>query len=555
MKRPGFLLLLAFAAAKIFAGGADAVWQWSAEIESISAGTNAHPRAFLWIPENCRRVRAVVFAQNNMIEEGILQHPFFRERMTELGVAEIFVAPFFDYWQAATNNDAANEKFFALLKTLATESGFTELEFAPVIPMGHSASASMPWNFAAWNPARTLAILSVKGDAPQTTLTGNGRPNAEWGWRNIDGIPGLMVMGEYEWLEDRLTPAFKFVAAHPATPIAQLPLPGRGHFDFDDPKLLDYLARFIGKAMTARLPVNPPPDVSVKLKPVDPRDGWLVDRWRRDDEPRAKTEPFAKFSGDKNEAFWVFDRETARLTEEFNAAGHRKQPQRLGFVQDGKISPQTATHNQISLQFQPDSDGVTFHITAKFYETVDGGSPNTTRWTGLPAGSPIGHATGGGAIRVSRIAGPVEQLGADTFAVRFNRSAMPSDRRAGDIWLLAEHPGDAKFKSAVQQALLKIPVRLTEGAEQKIDFPEIANVELGTKTVKLNAVSDSGEKVRYFVREGPAEIDGDILRLTKIPPRATFPVKVTVVAWQYGRILEPKLKSAEPVERSFFITK
>jgi hypothetical protein len=82
--------------------------------------------------------------------------------------------------------------------------------------------ASYPWNFAAWNPARTLAILSVHGDAPQTTLVGNGRPNVDWGARSLDGIPGLMVMGEYEWWEDRLTPATKFRAAHPSAPVALL---------------------------------------------------------------------------------------------------------------------------------------------------------------------------------------------------------------------------------------------------------------------------------------------------------------------------------------------
>jgi len=30
-------------------------------------------------------------------------------------------------------------------------------------------------------------------------------------------------------------------------------------------------------------------------------------------------------------------------------------------------------------------------------------------------------------------------------------------------------------------------------------------------------------------------------------------MKVTVVAWQWGRTKEPKLKSAVPVTRSFFI--
>jgi hypothetical protein len=32
-------------------------------------------------------------------------------------------------------------------------------------------------------------------------------------------------------------------------------------------------------------------------------------------------------------------------------------------------------------------------------------------------------------------------------------------------------------------------------------------------------------------------------------------VKVTVVAWQWGRSIEPKLKTAEPVERMFHLTR
>jgi hypothetical protein len=40
-----------------------------------------------------------------------------------------------------------------------------------------------------------------------------------------------------------------------------------------------------------------------------------------------------------------------------------------------------------------------------------------------------------------------------------------------------------------------------------------------------------------------------------IPPRAKFPVKVTVIAWHYGRSIERLLQTAEPVERSFVIEK
>lgn len=73
--------------------------------------------------------------------------------------------------------------------------------------------------------------------------------------------------------------------------------------------------------------------------------------------------------------------------------------------------------------------------------------------------------------------------------------------------------------------------------------------------MKLNAVSSANVPVYYYVREGPAEIEGNTLRFTAIPPRAKFPLRVTVVAWQWGRSIEPKLKTADPVERSFNLTK
>ncbi len=98
---------------------------------------------------------------------------------------------------------------------------------------------------------------------------------------------------------------------------------------------------------------------------------------------------------------------------------------------------------------------------------------------------------------------------------------------------------------------MEIPYRQTEGRRQCILFPGLDDVGVDVREVTLKAVSDCGLPVCYYVKEGPAEVDGNRLRLTPIPPRSKFPVKVTVVAWQYG--LPGKVQTAEPVERSFYI--
>ncbi len=457
-------LLLAFVSLLACALPAEsAEWQWSVEVNSITTGNAVtHPRAFLWVPPDCKQVRGVVVGQNNMLEEGILQHPDFRKALAQLGFAEIFVAPTFDTWQNSTNNGATNGKFDALLKSLGDESGYAELQFAPIVPIGHSAMASYPWNFAAWNPARTLAILSVHGDAPQTDLVGDGRPNVDWGGRNIDGIPGLMVMGEYEWWERRIAPAFAFESKFPEAPVAFFCDAGNGHFNSSG-QLVEFLAMFIRKAAAWRLPARAPLDQPVKLKPVDPHQGWLVDRWRHDQPLIAPAAPYAGYTGNRSEAFWCFDREMALATEKYYARERGRLPQLTGFVQNGKpVAVNPKAFELVQLKFPPLDASLTFHLQGAFLDSVPPGNPQS--WAGLTNGTPIGHAAGGGPVVLSRIAGPVEQLARGTFAIRFNRLSMPVDRRMGDIWLVAEHPGDAKYKSTVEQALMKIPFRLTDGA-------------------------------------------------------------------------------------------
>lgn len=512
------------------------VWQWSISVDAITSGeTNAAPRAFLWIPPNCKQVRGVVLGQHNMLEEGIMEHRAFRANLARLGFAEIWLTPSIDMvFDFKKNPDT--EVFNKMMLGLAHISGYKELEFAPIIPIGHSAAASYPWNFAAWNPGRTLAMLSIHGDVPLTNMTGSGRPNPDWGDRNIDGIPGLFVMGEYEWLEGRIKPAFEFKKLHPKSTVAYLCDAGNGHFDFSD-ELIGFLNLFLNKAAKERLPATSPIDRPVILKAVDPTKGWLVDRWRNNQLPTAASAPFISYTGHKEEAGWAFDRDMAIATERYYTKDRAKQPQYIGYVQNGKLLP-LSSFAGFSPKFIPLPDGLTFHLSTRYLDSV--------------AGKPVvkGHSVS--KIDITRICGPVIKVNDTTFKIAFYRMGFNNQKRSGDIWFMARSGEDAVYKSAVQQANMKIPIHNTEGADQHIDFPKIT-LPKGAKQILLSAVSDSGEPVSYYVKEGPAYVEGSLLHLTNVPPRAKYPLKVTVVAWQYGRNFAQKLKSALPVEQNFYL--
>jgi hypothetical protein len=73
------------------------------------------------------------------------------------------------------------------------------------------------------------------------------------------------------------------------------------------------------------------------------------------------------------------------------------------------------------------------------------------------------------------------------------------------------------------------------------------------RSIALRASSNAGLPIFFYVKEGPAFIKNQQLVFTKIPPKSKMPIKVTVVAWQYG--IAGKVQSAEPIEQSFWIEK
>jgi hypothetical protein len=522
-------------------------WQWSVPVK----GEKGVVRAFLWIPPDCKKVRGVVVAQNNMEEISILENEHFRKVMGEISFAEVWVSPFFDH--LFNFKEGAGETFNAFMDSLAYASGYSELRYAPVVGLGHSAAASWPYYFGAWNPERTLACISVSGQWPYFRNP-QFAPNVWSKEQNIDFIPSLETMGEYEGANTWSTEGLKERKEHPFMPLSMLACPAQGHFAATQKKI-DYIALYIRKAIQYRLPQYDPLKGPPVLKPVDPtKTGWLLDKWRYNTFPTAQSAPVGKYKGDTTQAFWFFDEEMIRATEEYQSEYRNMKAFLLGYVQDAKVVQQRNTHLQVDLKFKPQKDGISFMLKGAFLDIVPGESARPSMWTGLQVGSRVSHPKDEQSISIERIAGPFKKLDDSTFQFYLEKG-LATQPPNYVLTIAAAHPGNDEYKPAVQQAQLTVPIANAEGREQHISFPAIANQKRITKSLKLSATSDSRLPVYYYLLEGPAEVNGNNLYFKRLPPRSKYPVKVTVVAWQYGRSEEPKIKTAEPVMQIFFITK
>jgi hypothetical protein len=527
----------------------NAVWQWSVLVRDAKENSG-QARAYLWIPPDCKKVKAVVFAQNNMEEQSILENPDFRKEMGKLGFAEVWVSPASDLFFRF--NMGAGETFNGIMSDLAKASGYSELDYVPFAGMGHSAAASAPYYMAAWNPERALASISVSGQWPyvrNTTFT----PDI-WENRTIDYVPALETMGEYENAATWSAEGLKERQAHPLTPLSMLACPGEFHFAMSDIKAA-YIALYLKKAAQYRLPKNTPDGQPPRLIPIDPtKTGWLADKWRYDQAPTAEPAQVGQYQGDPAQAFWYFDEEMAKATASYEAKYRNMKTELIGYVQQGKILEQRNVHQQFNLKFEPEADGITFKVHTAFYDTVPGGSPRPKGWAHAAVGSAIGHAKGSLPISINRITGPMIKINDSTFRIN-PQTGFWQFPHSYELWFTASHPGDNEYKPAVQQALMPVLPRNTQGKEQHITFAAIPNQTSKSKGIRLQATSDANVPVGFYIQDGPAKLEGNQLSVLAIPSRAKFPVKVTVVAWQYGNSHEPQLQTATPVERTFWINK
>ena len=493
-------------------------------------------QAYLWIPEDCKYVRGVIISMENMLERNWLEDPIVRQAAAKEGLGIIWLAdgkPTNITFEMKPDALAEMQQMFA---DLARESGYSEIEFAPLIVTGHSWNGRMVWNYPNDNPERVLAAIPIRSYPLPDKL-------------NFSGIPFCYVVGEttelpqfsdgrpgdrdFYWPIVRQT-GVKLRTANPDNLISVVTDPGGNHTDWSAHQA-DFVALYIRKACKFRLPVEKPVDRKVTLRKIDKESGWLTDTGEMEPD-RYEPAVYSQFKGDPAKAWWFFDEETARAAVAFSGDRKKREKQMPSFVQEGKVQPVDKS-GYVQLKFRPDQDGMTFHLQGGFLSEV----PESL----VGAGTKLGH--GSQEFSFSVTCGPVLQLDKNSFRIQFDRQAF----RVPVIQVIQN--GNEQFRRALQPGKLNILVRNKEGKPQKIVFPEIRNQKKGVKGFRLSANADSGLPVQYYVVSGPAIINGNKLVFTRIPPRSKLPLKVTVVAWQWGSMADPLFQTAETVSRTFTI--
>jgi hypothetical protein len=312
--------------------------------------------------------------------------------------------------------------------------------------------------------------------------------------------------------------------------IAYLVEPGASHFAWSQ-RLAPYVAAFIREAARQRIP-DWPMDAKepVKCREVAPASGALSGGEIGKETLAAR---YGEFKGDKTKAFWHLNMELAKMADSLHADLFTKRPQFVTFA-DPKTGKPIFVGHDLRLRLGPTWTGPdTFRVAGTFLDKAPDKYPKVE--------GPVGHAEG--AVRFRVFGGTVEQTGPDTFRV------SPDGRGRIRAEIMAFHPGDATYRYAEQQGRMGLPEQLKQGKPQTITFPPVARLKASGGPVRLQATSDSGLPVRYYVESGPAAVEGDALRPADWPRRAKGPVNVAVVAYQYGSAVEPFVQSAEPVRQ------
>ncbi len=513
-----------------------AVFQFATVVKT-SAGERD---AFLWIPPQAQQVRGVLFTGMSSAERELVKDAAVRRACREESLAIVFLQ---------TGISSVNVQ--QVLDDFAAASGYQELSVAPLFFVGHSAGGPQAKAAAVAHRDRCFGVMQYRGGSPgiqANSLDPDPVP---------PGVPAVMMLGQFDefgkvardesgrenW-ENGVVAMRTFRSADPRNLGCFVVEPGAGHFAWSD-RSAAYFALYLRKAATLRIPDwSPDAKSPVMCRPIDATRGWLTELPTRAAARHAPA-PVAEYTGDPGAASWHFDREMAEATVAHHRGLVGRRDQFIRWLDPHTVK---AGARFFFEEIAWVGDGQTFEVRPRFAETYprqyDGEGPIWAQ-----AGQPVGKSDQ--AIRVRPTGGPLVAVGPNAFRVQFDALAPVPGPKATAFIAFVE--GDDQWRYAEQVGIVRSLV-LTEGQEQAITFPALPDVNAGDANalatpIELNATSDSKLPVEYYVAHGPATIEHGKLTLQELPRRARLPIEVKVVAYQFGRGVEPRVKPAPPVTR------
>lgn len=506
----------------------DEVFQWCQSYPTAKG----EAQALLWIPPAAARVRGVLVAGSIPVERRMTIDPAVRAACAERSLAVLSLA-----------TGLGGVDIPALLTACAGRSGYAELATAPLAFFGHSAGGPQARAAAAAAGSRCFALVQHRGGIPA------GEPAV------ADHVVALVMAGQFDEFggpmrtETGAEPAWQrprdalreWRAADPATRLAAFVVePGAGHFAWSAREGV-LLARFLSAAAAARIPAEAPETGAPTLRVPDAAQGWLLDLAFEDGEERVPVA--AAGHPDPGRCAWFPERALAEATAAFLRGLTGRKDRLIRWEDRHWVDAGTRYFFQ---GIAWGGDGTTFTVRPAWRDAYPAAEKNGPSW---PApGSPLEPCAA--PILVRGIGGPIEAVGPATLQLRY--SAIHPATASHRPTFLAYAEDDGVFRHSEQVGMMPRGFKgLTQGREQAIAFAELPDLPADAPAVALGATSDAGLPVRYHIAWGPAVVDGSTLRLAPLPPRAALPIEVAVVAWQSGSGIEPKVRTATPVLRTF----
>lgn len=528
-------------------------------------GSRTTARAYLWVPEECKKLRGILVLCANVPEMMLAGHEQIRKVCRENNLGIIWCPQsFMNFKRFGPDKKMANTESVAflqqLLNGLAATSGYPEVASVPWIPIGESGHLLMSDALVEAAPGRAIAGIWLKNNhlpphdrtTPALVIFGSAQ---EWAQDKPDTNNHTTFLNRWASNATGYEMIVNERKAHPDWPLSYAIDGQSGHFDCSE-KVAGMVARYIDNVSKARLPKVG----STNLTSLDLTKGFLADM-PAPGHPLSPVKTWNEMPPSNRAMPWFFDRQSAEEAQALGNINWNAKTQLPAFSDTkGTVMPFIFNGiSSIAINAQPkpytnaatgtvtnapviitDPDGVTFHLKGVLLDKV----PET--FVGAGAGEKLEKTPGEPVVEWMN--GCIEPLGNGTFRIAVDRN-WPNVAN----YMAVRQPGTADVRGVVQPAGISIKEANSEGIAQKITFDPIPDVKAGTESIQLKATSDSGLPVRFFVDAGPAIIQGDKLVFTKIPANAKLPLTVTVGAWQFGRWAEPKIKKTDIVKQSFRI--